>query len=135
MFNMQEAFDKSTRGIISQGGPAIGPDRAPNGRPCEVMCLYRAPNGRKCAAGWLIPDEYAGSIQEGAPAAHVLITLGVISLDDPILDNGFLGALQNAHDGPAVHPQFWGPWRRALTSLAAEFALNPAVLAEIPLDA
>lgn len=52
---MQEAFDRSIEGIVSQGFE----------QSCfDFDCAYRGKHGRKCAIGWLIPDEeYSPSIE------------------------------------------------------------------------
>lgn len=139
-FNKQEAFDRSTSGIIAQGGPALGHG---------TSCAYLAPNGRKCAAGQLIPpDKYDALAMEGkaVSAPEVRAVFGMASDDS---DLNFLRALQRAHDNaaaipvkvdhpiatktrPATDKEFWPRWRANLIEVAAIFALSSFATYDIP---
>lgn len=128
----QELFERSTRGVIAQGGPAarFGP-----GIPGAV-CFYRAPTGRKCAFGQLIPDGAYSLTLEGKRAAWVIeheLPPGLFEVDDA----AFLSGLQNAHDVAAgrchgLDLMFWVHWASALRDVVSAFALDPSVLQEIP---
>ena len=113
----QEAFDISTRGIISQGGPSM------NGE----SCVYRARDGKKCAAGWLLPDSEYKPEMDGkkmtSRAIEFFVKSGVLSLID---------SLQLAHDEASGLSPFWSYWKKRLQEIAIAYKLNPAVLEEIP---
>lgn len=114
-----EMAQKSTRGIISQGGPSI----EPNGR-----CRYRGPNGSRCAAGWLLPDEKYDLSIEGKRVAGLLWARE--NLDEDEID--LAECLQTAHDDAAhsvirlgdhgYAPPFMGHWKKHLRAELRKFA-------------
>lgn len=137
--NRQEAFDKSTRGIIAQGGPAISGNK----------CAYRTPEGRKCAAGQLMPDDKYNRHMEGRSVAaeEVRTAFGFQPFSPDTkedTDLWYLRALQGAHDEAAIvttgltgtklssDAEFWPLWRGNLRKLAENYDLDGMVTLEIP---
>lgn len=135
MSKLQEHFDKSTRGIIAQGGPATSETGG---------CFYRHIKGGKefkCAIGQLIPQ-------------HILEAQDITSLTDAL--RTFLPGygtdkrvtyeqLQQCHDNAAVDVdsknnakirpinEFWVCFKAELHQFAMSHNLNEDVLKEIPI--
>ena len=85
----------------------------------DGRCLYRGPEGTKCAIGSMIPDELYKKGLEG----NVISDAEMHSVRDlcfgPKVDNGFLRALQNAHDNRSLRSDMG--WELVLPSLHACF--------------
>lgn len=102
----QDILERSTAGVLTQGGASIGYDE-----DGDAECRYRAPDGRCCAIGHLISDEHYMPELEGGAITNVLVSeavgksLGHASNVDAG-DEKFLDALQAAHDNAALHRSF-----------------------------
>lgn len=131
----QRWFNKAVAGLAAQGFERS----ISNG----ALCMYRGENGRKCGIGQLIPNssydpsmeakavnlafsfvEYEGPEVDGGMLA---LFLALADIGVEVMDDGFLSALQSAHDrgrNPAL-------MRGNLAYVAARFRLRaPKVLAE-----
>lgn len=149
----QEMFDKSTRGIIAQGKPAI---RQEDG---YWTCVYRDADGCKCGIGQLIEAKDYNSTWEGK-GAHIIVrdlkweVITEADLGFDLLKNLKLRPytkLQECHDNAAleqyahgeepktykVRPrdlrEFWQVWKANLHQYALEYGLNEDILKEIPI--
>lgn len=128
MSRIQEWFDRSSLGIIAQGGPSIDLQ--------TEVCRYRGDNGRKCAVGQLV-DGDVGPLDEALVGSELLsLRGGYGDLDGE--ERIFLSELQNIHDlaafqsrppskGPLVlmdGPEFFLRWLPRVRSLANSYRLN-----------
>ena len=147
MRTLQEAFDQSVRGIISQGGPSVDPTKSGG------YCLLRGPNNHKCAIGWLIPDDKYDKDLESMSPAGIVKELGEFPVEEPEPEDlnrrmgSFYSQLQKAHDNSACtyteNPgerivfndsrTFFHRFRTYLHQLALRYKLNEDVLKEIPI--
>lgn len=153
----QEMFDKSTRGIIKQGKPAI---RQQDDNRGSWVCVYRGVDGCKCGIGQLIEDKDYNSTWEGCGAHKVAIDLGWVTTDPYELGRDlntnpkfrpYIG-LQECHDNAALEQyehndvgvesykirprplrEFWQVWKANLHQYALKYELNEDVLKEIPI--
>lgn len=149
----QDAFDRSTRGIIKQGGPAVQATHGEDSSLPDLMCAYRTREGRKCAIGQLLSDaEYKPDTMGLYGARRVaVIAWGIEPNDHETLD--FFHELQRTHDNAAIRTvpardlndshkdiktlrtlrEFWVQWRANLHLFALKYKLNEDVLKEIPI--
>jgi len=119
---MQEIFDKSVKGVIAQGKPAVAND---------AQCAYRTPDGCKCAVGQLIPDDkYDPSwdapyeptlIDESTPQGEALrAALGGLNNDELAL----LSDLQAAHDNGSLDDDWLDKFKISSQSIAERWGLD-----------
>ena len=112
----QEIFDTVATHLFTQGRRAFD----------GVGCVYRTPEGLSCAVGCLIPDDLYAPEMEGHGVTFLLDEF--TELPDWFSENlGLLAELQNTHD----HDLCWkstSAMHRALTRVAREYGLSPAIL-------
>lgn len=138
MSKLQEHFDKSTRGIIAQGGPATSESGG---------CFYHIErDGKKlrCGIGQLIP---AGKEPPASEIGFNLVTAleTFLPMDEVGLVRDTYSDLQSCHDNAAsavdvnnglrVRPlnEFWVCFKAELHQFAMVHNLNEDVLKEIPI--
>jgi len=132
VLTLQEIFDKAAIHLLTQGKPAVTPDRN--------KCKYRTDEGLKCAVGGLIPDDLYDSRIEGAAVVdcymadplprdnilrEILTKIGIQGKGFTLLKN-----LQSIHD--TIHDREAGCvevdlrhlWAAQLTQLAKANHLN-----------
>lgn len=148
----QAAFDKSVRGIVAQGGPAVNVDGN-----CAYRVKDRSGAERRCGLGHLIPDSAYNPSMEGKGPEIMLrfareadpTFMRELDVETATLHSStqmFLDTLQTAHDEPVssgeacvvagmfapASPRYWRSYRAALADMVKTYNLDASVLNEIP---